>query len=153
MKMFPLKHRIFFLFLLSLSLFCSSNLKSENRRILVLWAGGGEHETATRLEKAFNGLNYVCKIVSCEEPSTSVDAIAQEFNPDLVIALNERCQSISSSQATRFLWIAGHEPRIFSSSHLFKNRGAFLNYDGFMYASSSLESIKTFMESSGKTFH
>src|SRR5437899_10180883 len=101
----------FFLLLLLFSLLSPSSLKGENRRVLVLWQGGGEHEMATRLERTFNELNCVCKVVGCEESSVPVDVIAQEFDPDLVISLKDRCPC-PSTRATRFLWLSGLDPKL-----------------------------------------
>lgn len=115
--------------------------------MLIIPSTEAEFEWAKKLEKASINLGWKCEITSQNsDPSAAI----QQFKPDFAISLRD--ESIYSYGVLNYLAITIRSPYQFNTTTREKN-SKFFDFDGYLLATPSLDTLKHGMEAKGKLFH
>ncbi len=150
------------LFHLVLSLFFFSYLEAVPYKVAVIWTGLGEFELAQRIEKSCHNLGWQCLVVYGGDPANDFhktfadlenpqdpSSLIEHFQPDFCLHLKENMKIYP--YAPNYLAVTGCSIEFFDG-HFAVNEELF-KYDGFLYSSPRVNSLKSFFESSGRKFN
>ncbi len=132
-------------------------------RVLILWTGLGEYESSKKLQKACHNLGWTAQVAFSPEEEISefdqlvldtpieakeIHTIIEEFQPDFTISLKN--DIVFSSATTNYLVISGCWQHYFDPHFVAIEQS--LEFDGFLYTTPKIASLKAYIKESGKTF-
>jgi glycosyltransferase involved in cell wall biosynthesis len=137
--------------------------KNKSYRVLILWVGLGEYESAKRIELTCEKLGWVAKSTYCLDEidefhryvidtpvsADDIQEIADEFQPDLILSLAK--ERVFYSKVPNYLVLSGSTLDHFDTK--FVENENLLDFDGFLSSGLNIKMLKNYVEQSGKTFH